>query len=226
MLPYRLLRKISLILISMLFTICFSFSVTATASPTEKHILFLAPSTPDYPAFQLYTQGVKNALAKNLGYEFGYSYEYLDFARYPNDEDYLRNTAQYFKLKYQNKQPDFIVTIADLYPLLSKYGKDIFPNVPFIVDWNEDNQPLVTMPSNYIVMPRKIEIEENVKLILKTIPSTKTIYVVVGDSASERNIANRVREIQNKYADQCSHSSSGRSRSNANHSDRSNKRNS
>ena len=67
--PSRLHKRTSLFLIIMLFTICISLSVTATANPTEKHILFLAPSTPDYPAFQLYTQGVKSSLAKKPGYK-------------------------------------------------------------------------------------------------------------------------------------------------------------
>jgi len=186
----------SLMTIIMLFVTCFVFSVSVTASPTEKHVLFLEPLTPDYPINQLYEQGVKNSLNKNTAYKFSYSYEYLDLARYPNDEGYLENVAQYFKAKYQNKQPDFIITEVDLYSLLSNYGPDIFPNVPIIMDWIEDSQSLMPMPSNYVVMPRSIEIEENVKLILQTRPLTKTIYMVVGDSANERNLVKRIVKVQ------------------------------
>ncbi|EGW38736.1 ABC transporter substrate binding protein [Desulfosporosinus sp. OT] len=198
----RLLQLVSAIIILILLTMVFPSSVIATAGPIEKHVLFLDPFTPDYPSYQLYEQGVKNTLAENSGYKFSYSYECLDLARYPNDEDYLQDVAQYFKAKYQNQQPDFIITNESLYSLLVKYEPSIFPNVPIIMDWNEDSQPLVNMPSNYIVMPRNIEIEENVKLILQTRPLTKTIYIIVGDSAAERNIVKRFVKVQKKFANQ------------------------
>ena len=200
--PKRLNRIKSLLLIMLLFMIIFSSSVTVTASPTEKHVLFLNPFTPDYPGTELYNQGLKNVLAKNSGYKFSYSYEYIDLARHPNDESYFENIAQYLKLKYLDQQPDFIITTVNLYALYSKYGEDMFPGVPIIIDWNEDNHPLVTMPSNYVVIPRFIEIDQNIQLILQTSPLTKTIYMVVGDSADERNIVKRIKDIQNKYAGQ------------------------
>lgn len=156
--------------------LCFSFSVTVTASPIEKHVLFLAPQTPDYPGTELYEQGLKNTLVENSDCKFSYSYEYLDLARYTNDEGYLQNTAQYFKAKYKIQQPDFIITTVNLYYLFAKYGNEMFPNVPIIMDWNEDNQPLVSMPLNYVVIPRSIEIDQNIQLIQQTSPLTqKTI---------------------------------------------------
>lgn len=200
--PKGINRRISLSLIILLFMISFSFSVTVTASPTEKHVLFLDPFTPDYPAIELYHQGLKSTLTKNSGYKFSYSYEYLDLARYPNDEGYLQNTAQYFRSKYQKQQPDFIVTTVNLYALLTKYGNDIFPNVPIIMDWNEDNQPLVPMPANYVVVYRSIDFDKNIQLILKTNPLTQKIYIVIGDSTGERNIVKRIFEVQDRYTDQ------------------------
>jgi len=198
----RLRKMTSLMTIIMLFVTCFVFSVPATASLNEKHVLFLTPFTPDYPGTVIYEQGLKSALTRNPGYKFSYSYEYLDLARYPNDEVYLQKTAQYFKEKYLHHQPDFVVTAANLYSLFAKYGNDMFPNVPIIIDWNEDNQPLVTMPSNYVVIPRSIEIDQNIQLIQQTRPLTKSIYMVVGDSADERRIVKRILELQNKYAGQ------------------------
>ena len=195
-------KGLSLLLIILLFMICFLFSVSASASPTEKHVLFLEPFTADYPSGLLYEQGVKNTLAEKSDYKFSYSYEYLDLARYPNDEDYLQNTAQYFRLKYQKQQPDFIATTVNVYSQLTKYGNDLFPNVPIIMDWNEDNVPLVPMPSNYVVLPRSIDVDKNIQLILKTSPLTKKIYIVIGDSTGERKIVKRLLEVQNRYAGQ------------------------
>ena len=79
---------------------------------------------------------------------------------------------------------------------------EMFPNVRIIMEWNADNQPLVTMPSNYVVIPRSIEIDQNIQLIQQTSPLTKTIYMVVGDSADERTIVKRILEIRKKYAGQ------------------------
>ena len=198
----RLNRIISLFLIILLFMICFSFSMTVAASPTEKHVLILNAFTPDYPANELYSKGLKNKLDQNTQYKFSYSYEYLDLARYSNDKDYFEIVSQYLKAKYSKQQPDFIITSVNLYSLFAKYGNDMFPNVPIIMDWNEDNQSLVTMPSNYVVIPRFIEFDQNIQMILQTSPLTKTIYMVVGDSADERTIVKRIMEVQNKYAGQ------------------------
>lgn len=196
----RLHRAVILSVIILAFLMWFQVTVVL-ASPVEKHILFLHSFTPDHPAHEQYNSGLKNKLAENSQYKFRYSYEYLALARYPDKEDYFENIAQYLKVKYLKNQPDFIITSNDLYPLTLKTGQDLFPGVPVIIAWNEDNLPLTTMPANYVAIPQSIEIEKNIQLILETRPLTKKIYIVIGDSVDERNKLKRVMEVWSKYQD-------------------------
>ncbi len=192
---------VRLLLIIQIVLIFHPFLGGIAASPAEKHVLFLHAFTPDYPADKLYSKGVKSKLAQHSTYTFNYSYEYLDLARHSNEEGYFKNIAQYLQLKYANHQPDLIITSSDLYSLLSTYGQDLFPGVPVMIAWNEDKLPLASLPANYVVIPMSIDIDKNLELILNTRPLTRKIYLVFGDSKSERDLGKRIEAIR-KYHDQ------------------------
>lgn len=192
-------RKTILVFISFTFMLFFSYSFAYAASSIEKKILIINPYTQDYPGNDLFSQGVKNVLQENSEYNFKYSYEYLDLAHHAHEEDYIENTAKYLKFKYLKQQPDFIITKNQAYSILLKSGNDMFPNVPIIIDWSEDQQPLTKLPSNYVAICRSIEIDKNIQLILQTSPLTKKIYLVIGDSPSEQNVVKRIIELQSKY---------------------------
>lgn len=193
-------RIINMFLSILLFTLCFHCSTTFAASKPEKHVLIMNPFTQDYPGSQLYIKGIKSALEKNSEFKFSYSYEYLDLARHSHDEGYLKDTAKYLKSKYLKYQPDFIITAISSYSLFSKYGNDIFPGVPVIIDWDDDNHFIMPMPPNYVAISQLTEIDQNIDVILTTKPLTKKIYMVLGDSIDERNIANPILDAKNKYS--------------------------
>jgi len=197
----RLHQTIILPVIVITFLMCFRVSVVFAAGPVEKHILLLHSFSSDHPAHEQYNTGLKSKLTENSQYKFRYSFEYLNLARYPNKEEYFANIAQYLKVKYIKNQPDFIIASNDLYPLTLKTGQNLFPGVPVIIAWNEDNLPVTTMPANYVAIPQSIEVDRNIQLILKTRPLTKTIYIVIGDSVDERNKLKRVMEVRCKYQD-------------------------
>lgn len=192
---------ISLFLIIILFIKNFHCSITFAAGKPEKHVLIMNPFTQDYPGSQLYIKGIKKALEKNSEFNFSYSYEYLDLARHSHDGGYLKDLSKYLKAKYSKNQPDFIITAVNCYSLLSKYGSDMFPNVPTIIDWDADRHSIVPMPPNYFLVSQFIAVNQNVDIILKTRPLTKKIYMVIGDSVDERNIAKPILHAEHKYSD-------------------------
>lgn len=152
----------------------FLYSFVYAESSREKQILIINAYTQEYPGNELFSQGVKNVLQENSKYNFKYSYEYLDLANHAHEEEeYIENTAKYLKFKYLKQQPDFIMTTNQAYSIFLKYGNYMFPNVPIIIDWSEDQQPLTKLPSNYVVIHRSIEIDINIQLILQTSPLTK-----------------------------------------------------
>jgi|GEM_PF-758583 Putative regulator of cell autolysis len=192
---------INLFLAIILFTVYFHCNTTFAASKPEKHILIVNPFTQDYPGSQLYIKGIKSTLEKNSEFKFNYSYEYLDLARHSHDEQYLDDLAKYLKAKYLKTKPDCIITAISAYSLFSKYGNDIFPSIPVIIDWDDDTHFINPIPPNYIVISQLTEIDKNIDIILKTKPLTKKIYMVLGDSINERNIEKPILEAENKYSD-------------------------
>lgn len=167
----------------------------------EKHILIINPFNQDYPASQLYIDGIKEVLEKNSEFKFTYSYEYADLARHSNDVKYIQALGDSLKIKYLKDQPDFIITTSNLYSFFSKYGNSIFPNVPMIINWDRDNIPSDPLPKNYIIIAQMPWLDQNIELILNTRPLTKKIYIVMGDSPDKAQRANPLWDIQNKYSD-------------------------
>lgn len=198
----RIYKIIVLLLTIILLMEHFQCSSVLAASPQEKHVLIVNAFTPDYLANELYAKGLKSKLDMDTRFKFSYSYEYLDLALHFKEEDYFRIIAEYLKSKYIKHQPDFIVTTLNLHELFNKYGQDMFPGVPIITDWDEDNVVLKEVPSNYVKIPRSIDIDidRNIELILETKPLTKRVYILISDSNSEQNIIRRIHEVQRKYA--------------------------
>lgn len=156
-----------------LFMVCFHCQNAFAAIKSEKHVLIINPFTQDYPGSQLYIKGIKSELEKKSEFKFTYSYEYGDLARHSNDEGYLEDIAKYLKSKYLKNQPDFIITAVTLNSFFSKYGDNIFPNVPVIIDWDKESLPVNAIPTNHIIISQLSAVDENIQLILKTQPLTK-----------------------------------------------------
>ncbi|KZL90583.1 ABC transporter substrate binding protein [Clostridium magnum] len=190
-----------MLLAIILFTVYSHNNIIYADSIQEKHVLIVNPFTQDYPGSQLYIKGIKSTLEKNSEFKFDYSYEYLDLARHSHDERYLEDLAKYLKAKYLKYKPDYIITAISAYSLFSKYGNDVFPNIPVIIDRDDDTHFINPMPPNHIEISQLTEIDKNIDIILKTKPLTKKIYMVLGDSINERNIAKPILEAENKFSD-------------------------
>ncbi|MGO0061328.1 ATP-binding protein [Brevibacillus fluminis] len=198
MLKKRCSRITNLILILLLVTVIVPFSAAFAKSPIEKHVLFLMPFTPDYPAHGQFEEGVKTILQKTPNVSISYSYEYLDYARHSNDAGFIESTASYLRTKYKNHQPDFIVTEFNMFALLKKYGQEIFPDVPVIMSWNEGPLPGSILPK-YFFIRQLSEPAKHIELILQTRPQTRKILMVIGDSADERQIVSRIKGLEHHY---------------------------
>lgn len=198
-------RKFVIIILSIIVIFIFRiyfYSINVFAeNKQEKHVLIAIPYTQDYPGSSLYINGIKSILEKNSEFKFNYSYEYADLASHTNDEAYLENIAHYLKGKYSNYQPDFIITAVNLNYFFEKYGQDIFPNVPVIIDFDKEDIPATPIPLNHIIISQLSAVDQNIQLILKTKPLTKKIYIVIGNSIDKPNLAKSILDVKNNYSD-------------------------
>lgn len=195
-------KQIELFFIIVMFVLCFQNISAFAENKIEKHILIINPFTQDYPGSQLYIKGIKSEIGNNSEFNFSYSYEYADLGRHSNDEKYLEDFSKYLKAKYCNDEPDFIITGVTLSNFFSKYGDDIFRNVPIVIDWDKEKLPITQLPQNYTIISQMSEVDPNIQLILQTKPLTKKIYIVVGSSVDKRNLSKSISDAQEKYSSQ------------------------
>ncbi|MZK99847.1 ABC transporter substrate binding protein [Clostridium beijerinckii] len=203
-----LIRQLSKYKVTKMFIIVYMFMLffqntnAFAEDKIEKHVLIINPFTQDYPGSQLYIKGIKEALGNNSEFSFSYSYEYADLGRHSNDEKYLEDFSKYLKAKYWNDEPDFIISAVTLNNFFLKYGDNVFPKVPIIIDWDKEKLPVTQLPQNYTIISQMSEVDQNIQLILKTKPLTKKIYIVVGSSVDKRNLSQSISDAQEKYSNQ------------------------
>jgi hypothetical protein len=106
--------------------------------------------------------------------------------------------------KYAANQPDLIITYR--YPaadFMLQFGEGIFPGAPAILTLDESEGVISTnMPPNYKAVIGTYDKKKAVNLILQTQPKTEKIYVVIGNSASERKTLAELRNEAVSFAGQ------------------------
>lgn len=135
-------------------------------------------------------------------------FEYNELSRNLNKKDYLSYLTKFLKKKYEDNLPDIIIHQIRNYKndKYSKYFfnyKEIFPNVPVLLTGADefDNIIKTKLPDNYTGVFRKMDLKPSFDLILKTIPSTKKIYIVIGNTESENNFLNKTLKQIEQYKD-------------------------
>jgi ABC-type uncharacterized transport system substrate-binding protein len=167
----------------------------------EKRVLVLFPYTIDYPAHSLYLKGLKTGFSQNTNYNIKYSCEYLDLANHPNDEKYLDDTARYFKEKYREYRPDIILSANLIDHFLAGHGKDMFPGVPVIIARNDTSPTPKDTPSEFLSLYGRYDFEKTFQIIQKVRPSSKKVYIIIGDSEVERRGVAHLKEIEGSFRD-------------------------
>ncbi|MGI5936153.1 MAG: diguanylate cyclase [Oscillospiraceae bacterium] len=199
--------------ISVLLAMIISLLVITTVLPCalaiqeEKNILVLHQFEVDYPAHQVFNNGLAKKLAENDSFKFNFTYEYLNLREFPDNEIYLSATANYLKLKqkYSNITPDIIIASDVESRFLSRYGKKIFGEVPIISVWDGNErylEDLQRISSEKAIITAFINFEKNIRLILDTLPRTEKIYVIIGNSISERYILQQVKTAAEPYSEE------------------------
>lgn len=169
----------------------------------EKNILIIHQFGEGYPSHKLFNEGLINEMEKDSRYKFNYSYEYLNMDKYSDNEDYLRATAEYLKLKHinSNVKPDIIFASDGVADFLSKYGNRLFIDAPIITVWaGEGNAPSDVLAKNFVI-PALPNYNENISLIQNIQSDVKKIYVVIGDSKSERYALEKIKRAAENYSD-------------------------
>ncbi|WP_428561897.1 MAG: diguanylate cyclase [Solidesulfovibrio sp. DCME] len=169
----------------------------------RKNVLVLHNFNQDHPAVALYDQGLREAFQARKEYDVRVSAEYLNLSSLEREPGYVADTAAYLAMKYSLWKPDAIALDNAVVPLYEAFLSRVFANVPLVVPMEFEPQAGYRPPGNMTAVTWGVtegDIDENMALILRLLPGTKTVYLVVGASDQERRIARTAAPVVAKYA--------------------------
>ncbi|WP_243361297.1 GGDEF domain-containing protein [Fundidesulfovibrio terrae] len=196
----RLARLLSVLLLAAL---CLSGFASASPAPglasgqDDKNVLILFPFTQDYPVHAQLVKGFRERLLQSRR-TIRISYEYLDLARFTDEEAYLADVARFFQEKYSRLRPDIVVSGGPLRQFFDTYGERMFPGVPVVFP-RDENAALEAQPEDDFTASKQSDFMKSVDIIFRARPATKTVYVVLGDSDEERNIRRKMEHVAQSY---------------------------
>lgn len=199
--------KLPVFILLVLFVLpcAFGFGATRPDSPGrapdagEKSIVIILPFTQDFPVHTQLVKGFREKVLESRA-DVRVCYEYLDMARFSNERGYLADVAAFLKAKYARLMPDVVVSGGPIRQFMDEYGDAMFPGVPVVFP-RDESAALETVANGAVNTSRDSEYMKSVDVIFRTRPSTKTVYVILGDSDEERNILRGMSRVADAYRD-------------------------
>jgi signal transduction histidine kinase len=175
--------------------------VTVAAEAAEpKRILLLQSYGRDFSPFSEFAESFRVELDRKVKepidiYEFS-----LATARFTDEND--RPFADYLHTLFENHKLDLVVTVgAPAADFFQKYRQQISPTTPMLLTFLEQRRvPLVSLSANDAVVSNKIDFAGIVDNIVRILPKTNNIVVVLGNTRLERYWLGQLQEIFQPYA--------------------------
>jgi signal transduction histidine kinase len=105
----------------------------------------------------------------------------------PANEDVVARYADYLHALLPDQRLDLVVAVgASAVSLSQRYRRQNFPFTPMLAIAEERRIPLADLRENDVVAPTKIDLAGVIENILRVLPRTTNVAVVIGNSPSER----------------------------------------
>jgi PAS domain S-box-containing protein len=159
----------------------------AAQVPPVRRVLILNEVNPFYPAITIINQGIQTALS-NSRYHLEFYSESLDIGLFP-DPAVQQEFRDFYIRKYQNRQPDVIITIG---PTALKFMKEAhqraFPGVPIVFCEPMGDAPSApALDSDFTGVESDMAPAETLQIALKLQPGTEHLVVLGGVSDRDRH---------------------------------------
>ncbi len=134
-------------------------------------------------------ESLRTALASETSYPIDLNVEHADLSRF-SDKTYLSKLVDLYRYKYSKQKMDLLIAVGDeSTDLLIKYGKELYEHIPVVViTTGRKSLPQPLIRSNIIKFSWGFDLEGTVKLIERTLPKTRHLFVVSGSSLSDRGV--------------------------------------
>lgn len=170
---------------------------------SPKKVLILPSYNINYPGSRDFLDGLFDVL-DHAPFSVTYYHENLLLSVHPGDDRYLQQIAASLKIKYATDKPDIIIVQSKpATQFMTKYGKEIFGNVPVVFSGFEaENFHSLSFGDNYTGLTAAYSAERNLALITKNHPNVRKIYVIAGAGAFEHDLVKSTLAAGEKYSDQ------------------------
>jgi signal transduction histidine kinase len=127
--------------------------------------------------------------------------EFLDVSRFP-DKSYQDDLARFLGRKYAGRKIDLVIAgLSSGLDYTLKYRDEISPGVPIVfcaIDRNEIQSR--QLPADVIGVPIQVNLADSLEAGLRTLPSTRQVYVVVGKSKFDKYWESEARATFQNFA--------------------------
>ena len=159
----------------------------------EKNILILHTYESNLPLNELVDRGLSATLESGGIGSRSHFFEYMDLLRNPGPE-HRKQLVEMLRLRYGQRNVDLIITtFPEALQFVLNEGRSIFPDVPILALFLPPD--FRTPKTNRRIIEHRIRLDMagTLKLALKLVPGTKSVYVVNGVHARDKVFENQAR---------------------------------
>jgi len=169
----------------------------AAAPAPQKRVLLLYSTRRDTQIAITGDREMPLLLEKGLGEKADIYSEYIDAARFP-DEEYKEAFAHYLRLKYSGSRFDVVIALhAPAIELVSRYRNELFRDTPLV--FLSKVPSAERLPKSVGVIAAQ-DYQRTLDMALRMQPDTTHVFVVVGDSNQDHELANEARAQFARFA--------------------------
>ncbi len=164
-----------------------AFAAGNTAAAEPKRVLLLRSFGPNFQAEDAFAGYLRTDLAEKSPYPLDRYEVSLEIARFGDgarDEAF----ADYLRALFATHSPDLIVTlVSPAARFIQRHRRDLFPSTPVIfAALDARAMQDATLTANDTMVAVSIDLDAMIENILRTLPGTTTLAVVIGDAPIER----------------------------------------
>jgi hypothetical protein len=155
--------------------------------PQTKRVLFLHSFGPDFEAEDTFSDYLRTDLAQKSPYPLERYEVSLEIARF-NDGERDAAFVEYLKALFAGRPPDLVVTmVGPAARFVQRHRQDLFPTTPVLFAALDDRVIMhEALTANDAIVAVSTDLHGIIENVLRTLPSTNTIAVVIGNSPIER----------------------------------------
>jgi PAS domain S-box-containing protein len=160
----------------------------AEPSQSVKRVLLVFAESPEFLAYQPFTNSFKAKFCTGADFQCELSYEYLALNRNSRNAEYIPTLKNLLLSKYSIARPDIVVAFGGTgAQFMFEHGTEIFPGVPKIISGaTVAGYSDIDIPTDFSLVTTTFNALTAARAILKIQPGVKNIYVVIGNSGSEK----------------------------------------